>query len=188
MERIINITDVNSEEKSVQYEDKKQIFTHIFNLYYKRVYNYTYYRVNNREHAEDLTSIIFEKVLSKIWTYSKSKANFEVWLFTIAKNTINDFFRKQKRRKIVSLDSIFNMVSKEKGPEDIVVNKEVNNELGEALGTLSIEERNILAYKFGADLKNKEIAQILNISESNVGVKLHRIMKKLKSNLEMGCK
>ena len=58
VERIINITDVNSEEKSVQYEDKKQIFTHIFNLYYKRVYNYTYYRVNNREHAEDLTSII----------------------------------------------------------------------------------------------------------------------------------
>lgn len=38
VERIINITDVNSEEKSVQYEDKKQIFTHIFNLYYKRLY------------------------------------------------------------------------------------------------------------------------------------------------------
>lgn len=181
MEHIVEIDKFKVYEKP---ESNEEIFTHIFNLYYKRIYNYTYYRVNNRESAEDLTSMIFEKVMDKINTFSKDKSHFEVWLFVIARNTINDYFRKQKRHKIVSLDAVFDLVSKEKGPEDIMINKEANSRLLKALKKLDENERNIIAYKFGADLKNTEIATIMNMSESNVGVKLHRIMKKLKSKLE----
>lgn len=76
------------------------------------------------------------------------------------------------------------MISKDKGPEDLMIKKETNNKLFKALEKLTADERNIIAYKFGGNLRNTEIAKILNISESNVGVKLHRIMKKLKVNLE----
>ena len=165
-------------------ETREESFTRIFNLYYKRVYNYTYYRVNSQEVAEDLTSQIFEKIMCKMDTYIKEKAKFEIWLFAIARNTINDYFRKQKKHKLISLDSILDLVSKDRGPEDLIINKETNNKLLKALNVLEGKERNIIAYKFGANLKNTEIAKILDISESNVGVKLHRIMKKLKTELE----
>ena len=184
MERIINIDEFKTESDFELTSDREQNFTHIFNLYYKRVYNYTYYRVNNQEYAEDLTSIIFEKVMNKINTYSNDKSKFEVWMFAIAKNAVNDYFRRQKKYKLISLDSIFNMISKEKGPEDIMINKETNSKLFNAVEKLNADDKNIIAYKFGAELKNTEIAKILNISESNVGVRLHRIMKKLKVNLE----
>lgn len=184
MEHVIDINDFKNEDNLELSADKEVNFTCIFNLYYKRVYNYTYYRVNNQESAEDLTSIVFEKVINKIDTYSTDKSKFEVWLFAIARNTINDFFRKQKRHKIVSLDAVFDMVSKDKGPEDLMIKKETNNKLFKELEKLNADERNIIAYKFGGNLRNTEIAKILNISESNVGVKLHRIMKKLKVNLE----
>jgi len=175
-------------EKINENIDKQEEFTEIFLLYYKRVYNYTYYRVNSQEVSEDLTSQIFERIMINLNTYIKEKSKFEVWMFAIARNTINDYFRKQKRYKIISIDSILDLVSKDKGPEDLMINKEKNNKLMNALNVLDAKERNIIAYKFGANLKNTEIAKILNISESNVGVKLHRIMKRLKNEMEKEAK
>ena len=185
----VTIMDFSHKEQKINKNiDKQEEFTEIFELYYKRVYNYTYYRVNSQEVAEDLTSQIFQKIMLNLNTYTTEKSKFEVWMFSIARNTINDYFRKQKRHKIISIDSILDLVSKDKGPEDLMINKERNNKLMNALNVLDAKERNIIAYKFGANLKNTEIAKILNISESNVGVKLHRIMKRLKNEMEKEAK
>ncbi|MDO5516023.1 MAG: sigma-70 family RNA polymerase sigma factor [Clostridium sp.] len=171
-------------EIEVKKIDKEEYFTQVFDLYYKRIFNYTYYRVNSRTNAEDITSQIFQKSMAKIKTFDNDKAKFEIWLFAIARNTINDYFRKMKIRKLVPLDSIFNMADKAKGPEDIIISRDTNVRLVKALDILNKDERNIIAYKFGAELKNTEIAKIMGLSDSNVGVKLCRIMKKLKKELE----
>lgn len=185
----VTIMDFSHKELKINENiDKHDEFIEIFKLYYKRVYNYTYYRVNSQEVAEDLSSQIFEKIMLNLNNYKTEKSKFEVWMFAIARNTINDYFRKQKRHKIISIDSILDLVSKDKGPEDLMINKERNNKLMNALNILDAKERNIIAYKFGANLKNIEIARILKISESNVGVKLHRIMKKLKNEMEKEAK
>lgn len=159
-------------------------FSYIFDTYYKKVYNFIYYRVNNHYTAEDLTSQIFEKVMLKINTYDESKAPFEVWLFAIARNVTNDYFRSLQNYKFFSIDAIKNLISKKTTPEDIVEIAETNDELLKALGVLNDREKNIVALKFGADLKNVEIAKVLDITESNVGVILFRTMKKLKKELE----
>ena len=185
MQQIINIIDKNEIDK-VSYDEAD--FTYIFEIYYKRVYNYIYYRINSHHWAEDLTSQIFEKVMTRINTYNKEKAPFEVWLFGIAKNVVNDYFRDLKKHKTFSIDSIKELVSSKKSPEDIIEIKETNGELLQALKILDMREQNIVALKFGANLKNVEIAEILNLTESNVGVILYRTMKKLKKELEKGSK
>lgn len=159
-------------------------FAHILKLYYKRIYNYIYYRVNSEYVTEDLTSQVFEKVMINIDMYSESKSPFEVWVFAIARNIVNDYFRTVKKHKVFSIDSIKDLVAKEKTPEDMILTAETNNKLSKALNILNTRERNIVALKFGANLKNKEIAEIVEITESNVGVILYRTMKKLKKNLE----
>lgn len=159
-------------------------FTYIFETYYKRVYNYIYYRVNCQHTAEDLTSEVFEKIILKINTYSKKKSPFEVWMFAIARNVVNDYFRSLKKHKLFSIDKFKELVSKEKNPEDMLVTAETNDKLFEALKILNKRERNIVALKFGANLKNTEIAEMLDITESNVAVILYRTMKKLKKRLE----
>lgn len=63
------------------------------------------------------------------------------------------------------------------------MDSERSDRLNRALDTLSAKERNIIALKFGADLKNTEIARVTGISESNVGVILYRSMRKLKSEI-----
>lgn len=159
-------------------------FDDIFDTYYKRIYNYIYYRIYCRFTTEDLTSQVFEKVFLKADTYSQRKAPFEVWLFAIARNVVNDYFREQKKRKILSFDTLRQLVSTKKDPEGIAIREEANDRLLKALNTLNQGERNILALKFGAALKNKEIAELLKLTESNVGIKVYRILKKLKVEIE----
>jgi RNA polymerase sigma-70 factor (ECF subfamily) len=178
MEQLTLLNSLDAEDT------KEKEFTHIFETYYKRVYNYIYYRVNCHYTAEDLTSQVFEKVILKISTYSEGKSPFEVWLFAIARNSVSDYFRKLKKYKLFSIDKIKELVSREKNPENIVLVAETNDKLSQALKILNSRERNIIGLKFGANLKNKEIAEILAITESNVGVILYRTMKKLKKEIE----
>lgn len=160
--------------------DAESAFTPIFETYYKRIYNYVGYRVNCHFTAEDLTSQVFEKTLNKLGTYSPSKSPFEVWLFAIARNVVNDYFRSQKRHKLFSLDRFKELISGSKEPESLFIQGEFNDKLQQALETLSAKERNLIALKFGAELKNTEISELLGISEDNVGVRIYRIMKKLR--------
>lgn len=159
-------------------------FEIIFETYYARVYNYNYYRTHNKAVAEDLTSLVFEKIMLKIDSYAKQKAKFEVWLFTIARNTLNDYFRRQKRFIWDSLDNVFEMVAKEDGPEETLLKAEQNRELMKQVALLKDKERAIIAYKFGAGLKNKEIAEIMHINEKHLSVMICRILKKLKCKME----
>lgn len=158
-------------------------FAAVFEAYYKRIYNYIAYRVDCRYTAEDLASQVFEKTLTRLPVYSPEKAPLEVWLFAIARNVVNDYYRSRARQRIFSLDSLRELVSGRKEPEDRMLDMERSGRLQQALDTLSAKERNLIALKFGADLKNTEIAQITGISESNVGVILYRSMRKLKSEI-----
>lgn len=163
---------------------KEKEFAHIFEAYYKRIFNYIYYRVYCHYTTEDLTSNVFEKAMRKMETYVQSKSPFEVWLFAIARNVVNDYFRSQRKNRYFSLDTVMELVSRKKDPEGIVIKGETNDSLSKALNTLNPRERNIVALKFGAGLKNKEIAELLGMSESNVGVVLYRTMKILKNEME----
>ncbi|MGN9163809.1 sigma-70 family RNA polymerase sigma factor [Tissierellaceae bacterium HCP3S3_D8] len=182
----VALADIRDKKEIKDCEHIETDFIYIFETYYKRVYNYIYYRINSHHSAEDLVSQVFEKVMFRIDSYCEEKSPFEVWLFAIAKNVINDYFRESEKYKIFSIDLIKDFISSKKTPEDIVEISETNDELLKALKTLGTRERNIIALKFGADLKNTEIAEVLELSESNVGVILYRTMKKLKRELEGG--
>ncbi|WP_282942540.1 sigma-70 family RNA polymerase sigma factor [Paenibacillus sp. RC67] len=162
-----------------------EMFAQIFDTYYKRVYKYICYRINNHYAAEDICSHVFEVVISKYYSFSPEKSNFEVWLFAIARNSVTDYFRSQKHRADFSLNSILNMVLSKPSPEEIVIRDDNNRALFTALAKLSDKERNIIAMKYAAGLKNSEIADLLGVSGSNIGVVLYRILKKLHKELDL---
>lgn len=72
---------------------------------------------------------------------------------------------------------------KQKDPENLILREERSDKLIGALNKLDERERNLVALKFGACLRNTEVAQITGLSESNIGVILYRAMKKLKAEL-----
>ena len=155
----------------------------IYRQYYKNVYNYIAFRINNHFDAEELAARVFEKVIAKWGSYNPSFA-VEGWLIGIAKNTVTDYLRSKKRRHLVALDSVAGRISPGRQPEEIAVANEENRALIVAMAQLKDVERQILSMKFATDLKHREIAEILGISESGTGVIVHRALKKLRKILE----
>ncbi|MCL1845371.1 MAG: sigma-70 family RNA polymerase sigma factor [Defluviitaleaceae bacterium] len=153
----------------------------LYRAYYKNVYNYICFRINNHFDAEDLACAVFEKALGARFNPDTPG---EAWLITIAKNVVTDYFRARGRRSFVALETIFGLASEKKQPDEVVVQDEQNRALIAAMSRISDRERQILSLKFATDLKHDEIAKIMHTSSSNVGVIVHRALKKLKNFLE----
>lgn len=152
---------------------------------YKRVYNYISYRINNHHNTEDMVSTVFEKAIACYDTYRPGSSPLEAWIITIAKNVVADYFRGIKRGHNVfsPLDSAVELIFPMKQPDEICVLQEENRHLLQALNMLSEKERNLVAMKYAGDIKNNEIARIMGMSESNVGVVLHRALRKMRKYL-----
>lgn len=167
--------------KKAKYNPKA--FGQLYEILYDDVYKYVFFRVKSQEIAEDLTSIIWEKILYNI---SKLKSNhpisFKVWLFRIVKNTIYEHYRNSHKMKTINIDDI-KMPSEEKITE-MIKNNELNTYLLQLLQGLPENQREIVTLKFFSEFKNKEIASILNISEQMVASYLSRGLKSLRAKVE----
>ena len=167
-------------------EDIKSTFRQLYEEYMPRVYRYIRFKVNDVALTEDITSTVFEKALVNFNKYSKDKASFATWLFTIARNVVIDYYRTTKQRETVTLDdSVMTMTSRnEPSPNEDLEKKEEKEYLRSCLLMLSNEEQEIIRLKFGAELSNRQIARITSMSESNVGTKLYRAVKKLRDSFQ----
>ena len=179
IERALNINFKQARNKM-----DSELLESIYRQHYKNVYNYIGFRINNHFDSEELASSVFENAIRKFHTYKPDASPIEAWLIGIAKNVVSDYFRSKKRRVFVPLDNILELVSLNRQPEEVVVVNEENKALIQAMTKLKDLERQVLSMKFATDLKNNEIAKILNVSDSNVGVIIHRAVKKLKRILE----
>ncbi len=163
---------------------EKYNFEEIYDEYFTRVYKFLSYRINNEDDVKDLTAEVFKKIFSKLSSYDKEKSNLDVWIFAIARNTLYDYYRKINRRQILPLEKIKDMFSSDKDLHEEVEKAEEITYLKKAIEKLNEREKQIISYKFGAELNNKDIAELMNLSQSNVSVIVYRTIKKLRKEME----
>ena len=154
----------------------------LYENFFLRIYNYARYRCQNDQEAEDLTSCIFEKLYKKFDTYNPGKASLEVWVFVIARSVTVDFFRWKKFRSLLPFTTMQEetLTAPHDNPADHLEQSNAEKQLQEILQILSAQEREILNLHYYQHLKQAEIATIMNLTQSNVGVILHRAVKKIK--------
>jgi RNA polymerase sigma factor (sigma-70 family) len=128
---------------------------------------------------------VFEKALVNFTKYSSDKAAFSTWIFTIARNSVIDHFRTDAKRQHADLDDgTIDVPSTEPSPEEQAEKQSEKDCLLKCLSRLSDPDREIVRLKFGAEMTNRQISKMLNLTESNVGVRLFRTMKKLRADFE----
>jgi RNA polymerase sigma-70 factor (ECF subfamily) len=157
---------------------------HFESLYYvelPRIYNFFRYRVGDGQIAEDLTADTFEKAWRKRHHYRQDLASFSTWLFTIARRVAIDYYRRHRPNS--SLDSISQLAADET-LEDLTQKRSDFNRLSVLLNQLEDRDRELVALRYGAGLTNRAIAGLTGLTESNVGVILHRTLKKLRIDWE----
>ena len=172
-------------EDNMVAEAGSESFVILYDRYFSRVYNYIRYRCSDTSEADDLTAQVFLKALVNLDKYDPQKAPFDAWLFTIARNLLNDSYRKKRRYYVVDIEDVEHILSHSDRPlEEKVEHSEEKYRLLECMASLSNRHRDLIALKFGANMTNREIAKITGLSEQNVGVLLHRGIKKLRKIMQ----
>jgi len=155
------------------------------------VLNLVYRFIGDRTQAKDLAQEVFLRVWQAAKSY-KPDAKFTTWIYRITANLcLNELKSARRRRWLLfhpsddgSANAIEETVSDgSPSPEDLLLAKERNRQLSEALQSLPDNQRMALILKRNDDLSYQEIAKILNCSVSAVESLLVRAKRNLQKKL-----
>ena len=141
--------------------------------------------VRNREDAEEIAQDVFVKAYQALATFKK-ESKFSTWLYRIVHNTA---ISKTRKKQFETTDLNYDIV--ENYSEDDInedLNRLDNNEQKKVINTvlkkLNPEDHMLVTLYYFKEYSTEEISEIVNISQSNVKVKLHRIRKKLYGEIQ----
>jgi len=159
-------------------------FDVLYERYYKSIFVFIYRRTENEELTADLTSHVFLKALINIKKYVFKGVPFSAWLFRIAFNEMNMYFRKNNADRIISLQqNDIHQIAQEAELED---NTAVQQKMIMALKQLDSNDIQLIELRFFEQHSFAEVGQIVGITENNAKVKVYRILDKLKKVLKSG--
>lgn len=142
------------------------------------VFAYVRTLLRDDQAAEDVTALAFERAYRRRDRFDAGRGTPRAWLFTIARNAALDELRRRGRTTALDHEVADNAPAGD--PVASAERAARRAEVRAALATLGARDREIVALKFFAGLDNAELAEVLGVSESNAGTKLHRAMTKLR--------
>jgi RNA polymerase sigma-70 factor (ECF subfamily) len=176
------ITPKRDTRKTQRYDD---VFNQTYQTYYTKIFAFTYSRVGNVELTKDITADVFLKAYSKGQSL-RHEAALATWLFTIARNEVIGYYRRQKREAIGIRREGERRWLLEQGsdPEQWTLDGERAREIMARLRELSQRDQELLALKFDAELSYQEIGRIMDMSEVSVRVAMLRALRRLRERVE----
>lgn len=159
----------------------KKAFGFLYDLYFTPVFRYIYLRTKNKEEAEDLAQSVFLKAYKSIQNFEDTGKSPLAYFFTIARNTVIDFWRKKKDLLFGDDETVMaNIPDIAPSPHELSERKDTILGLREALRTLTDEQQEVIILKFINELSNKEIADILDKTEESIRQLQFRALKALR--------
>ena len=159
----------------------KEAFGQLVNLYSERIYNLGLRILKNNDDAADVLQETFVAAYNKIHTFD-GRSNFFTWLYRIATNFALMKLRKDKRTVLTDSDMEKNFDNPNKMtihewqdlPLKDMLSDEFRKHLDEAVNELPEIYRSVFVLRDLENLSIKETSHILNITESNVKIRLKR--------------
>jgi RNA polymerase sigma-70 factor (ECF subfamily) len=154
-------------------------FAVLYEKYYKTIFLYLYRKVNDTDVAGDLCSDVFSKALSSIHSYEYKGVPYSAWLYRIAANEANMYFRKFNKRETICIDDtsiqLLNEDMQETTDENVYLKF-----LPICLEKLKPDEVILVQWRFFENKAFKEVGEIMNMTENNAKVKTYRILEKVR--------
>lgn len=142
------------------------------------IFRYFYYRLNDKQAADDLTSDVFVRMIESLPTYEQRGVPFRAWLFTIARNLATDYYRRHGRYDKTELDD--RLPAQERSPAGIAHLHLTGEALHEALRMLNDDQRETVILRFVLDMPIAETAQTLQKTENAIKGLQYRGLKALR--------
>ena len=157
-------------------------FAPLYQRYYEGIFRFIYRRTAKEALSADLCSQVFLKAMQKLDTYEFKGVPFSAWLYRIANNEVAQHFRKEQKNRIVSIEASNLSELFDEMEEDN--NEYLRNLLITTLDNLKPQDLELIEMRFFEQRAFKEIANILNITESNAKVKTYRILERMKKKMK----
>ncbi len=166
-----------------------EAFSELIEIYGDRVYNLALKILHNPIDAEDVFQETFTAVYEKIHTFNE-KSDLFTWIYRIATNFALMKIRQSKKETVTENDLEvyedqveFPVHMPGVYPDQVVLDDELQKELHRALNQIPEIYRTVFVLRDLENLSTAETAAVLNITESNVKVRLRRARLFLRDEL-----
>jgi len=164
-------------------------FAELYNTYFDRIYYFILRQTGDEDTAGDLCSQTFVNALHNLSRYQFRGYPFSAWLYKIATNEINKYYRKKKGKKVFSIEEarIRELVERTDPPSGSW-DEEIIQQLLTYLKDLPTDMLQVLELRFFEDKDFREIAFILDITESGAKMRTYRALDKLRRHFNIKMK
>jgi RNA polymerase sigma-70 factor (ECF subfamily) len=162
----------------------------IYDRYVDTVFRFVYFRVGNRQLAEDLTSDTFLRALKRIGSFTWQGRDLGAWLVTIARNLVADHFKSGRYRLEVTTGDVLDADREDRGPEgspeSAVVDHITNVALLTAVKQLNPEQQECIVLRFLQGFSVAETARAMGKNEGAIKALQYRAVRALARLLPEG--
>lgn len=157
-------------------------FGPLYERYFEQIFRFIFKRLGGNEEASgDLVQQCFIKAMANIAKYEDRGLPFTAWLYRIAQNEVNMFFRAEKKNYSVEIsDRQLYSILEESG--ESAVQQADLDQLIEIINNLDGTQADLIELRFFQELSFKEIADIYQISEANAKMRIYRLLEKINTN------
>jgi RNA polymerase sigma-70 factor (ECF subfamily) len=164
-------------------DDAQARFTDLYGAHYRKILGYLLRRIGSTSTAQDLAEDVFVVAWRKLDEVPHGE-QAEYWLYGVAHRTLAAHHRKVSNRRRI-LQRWFNGRGEpEPRPEDIVVRRDDDRLVHEALDRLREPDRELIRLAYWDELPHAAIAELLGTTRGNVDVRLHRAIRRLGKELD----
>lgn len=160
----------------------KNAFAAIYDKYFERIYLFIFKRVGDEDLAGDICQETMLKVMFNMSKYEDRGVPFSAWLYRIASNEVNLWFRSKKKNTTVEISERHVKDMMQEGELGKIESEEDQEKLVHMLAKLKPEHAEIIELRFFMQYSFKEIADFYGITEANAKMRLYRILEKMKED------
>lgn len=161
-------------------------FSHLVKKYEKDIFYYFFRMTKNYDDSRDLSQETFLRAYKYLKTYNEKYA-FSTWIFKIAHNCLNDFW-KRKGKNDLSVERMEEEYhyepSSDENVSETVERNDLKYQIKKALLSLPALYKEIMILRVIEEKSYEEICEITSISLSNVKIRIHRARKAMRKILE----
>lgn len=170
-----------SESKLIEKaKENPRYFGPLYEKYHGQVFRFVYSRVKDRELCADLTSQTFTKALLAIKRYEDRGFALSTWLFRIAINEVNMYFRQHKKQHYVDIDERMLSDLAEETYDDRKYDPQM---LVDGLNEMDFADVELIELRFFEKRSFAEMGKFLGLKEDAAKMRVYRALKKLKALL-----
>lgn len=164
-------------------KSNQQYFGALYEKYFDTIFRFVFKRLGGDETVSgDLTQQTFMKAMVNIQKYEDRGFPFSSWLFRIAQNEVNLYFRGQKNNKTIDINE--NQLKSVFEEMDVSSNISLENQekLIQCINSLEPDQMDLIELRFFQEMSFKEIGDIYDISEANAKMRIYRLLEKIQKN------